>query len=106
MSRLRNMLRSLAYDRREPPRHSEHLPSRTTLLLYTDGLVERPGEDIGNSLHRPRQHAAAPAREPVDVLCDERPTLAKETRTTSHSSLHACPLHGNVTRASTATTRC
>ncbi|BBC91992.1 PP2C family protein-serine/threonine phosphatase [Streptomyces griseofuscus] len=47
------------------------LPPGATLLLYTDGLVERPGEDIGRGLTRLRQHAAALAREPLAVFRDE-----------------------------------
>lgn len=47
------------------------LPSGATLLLYTDGLIERPGEDIGRGLTRLRQHAAALAREPLAVFRDE-----------------------------------
>lgn len=47
------------------------LPSGSTLLLYTDGLIERPGEDIGRGLTRLRQHATALAREPLAVLRDE-----------------------------------
>ena len=50
---------------------SAELPSGATLLLYTDGLVERPGEDIGRGLTRLRQHAAALAREPLPVFRDE-----------------------------------
>ncbi|MFD8613515.1 MULTISPECIES: PP2C family protein-serine/threonine phosphatase [unclassified Streptomyces] len=43
----------------------------STLLFYTDGLVERPGEDIGRGLTRLRQHATALAREPLPVFLDE-----------------------------------
>ncbi|MFE6667462.1 PP2C family protein-serine/threonine phosphatase [Streptomyces sp. NPDC057697] len=47
------------------------LPADSTLLFYTDGLIERPGEDIGRGLTRLRQHAAALAREPLSIFCDE-----------------------------------
>ncbi|BFO18756.1 hypothetical protein SHKM778_51440 [Streptomyces sp. KM77-8] len=39
--------------------------------LYTDGLFERRGEHLNAALERPRRHAGAPAREPLDALCDE-----------------------------------
>ncbi|GAA2479996.1 hypothetical protein GCM10010406_15270 [Streptomyces thermolineatus] len=53
------------------PSATTPMPERSTLLLYTDGLVERPGESLDHSLARLRQHAAALAREPLDVFCDE-----------------------------------
>jgi len=50
---------------------TESLPARSTLLLYTDGLIERRGETLDQSLTRLRQHAAALARETPDTFCDE-----------------------------------
>ncbi len=59
----------------DPHRHRSHatarLPARSTLLLYTDGLIERRGESLDMGLTRLRQHAAALAREPLPTLCDE-----------------------------------
>ncbi|MFH8369374.1 PP2C family protein-serine/threonine phosphatase [Streptomyces sp. NPDC018031] len=49
----------------------EPMPADSTLLLYTDGLIERPGESLEEGLARLRQHAAALAREPLDTFCDE-----------------------------------
>ncbi|MEU1042452.1 GAF domain-containing SpoIIE family protein phosphatase [Streptomyces sp. NPDC005551] len=43
----------------------------STILLYTDGLLERRGENLDNGLTRLRQHAAALHSRPLDVLCDE-----------------------------------
>jgi PAS domain S-box-containing protein len=43
----------------------------STLLLYTDGLVERPGEDIDTSLERLRQRAESMAMAPLEHFCDE-----------------------------------
>lgn len=46
------------------------LPRGSTLLLYTDGLIERPGEDIGRGLTRLRQHGASLAELPLQEFCD------------------------------------
>ncbi|MFE5038883.1 PP2C family protein-serine/threonine phosphatase [Streptomyces sp. NPDC056683] len=55
------------------PRHhaTETLPARSTVLMYTDGLIERRGEDLHHGMTRLRQHAAALARENLDTFCDE-----------------------------------
>ncbi|MFD0318969.1 SpoIIE family protein phosphatase [Streptomyces flavalbus] len=55
------------------PRPSAHdeLPPYSTLLFFTDGLIERRGEPIDDALERLRQHTGAYARAPLDVFCDE-----------------------------------
>ncbi|GAA2909374.1 hypothetical protein GCM10010524_46120 [Streptomyces mexicanus] len=55
------------------PRHSaqDHLPLESTLLLFTDGLIERRGEPLDEAMTRLRRHAARQARTPLDVFCDE-----------------------------------
>ncbi|MER6734559.1 hypothetical protein [Streptomyces puniciscabiei] len=40
-------------------------------VVGEDGLVERRGEPLDHGLTRLRRHAAALAREPLDVFCDE-----------------------------------
>lgn len=50
--------------------HTTELPAGSTLLLYTDGLAERRGEDLGAGLARLRGNAAALAELPLDDLCD------------------------------------
>ncbi|WP_246074551.1 SpoIIE family protein phosphatase [Nonomuraea terrae] len=47
------------------------LPPRSTLLLYTDGLVEVPGEHLDLGLERLRRAASSLARAPLDAFCDE-----------------------------------
>ncbi|QFG22291.1 SpoIIE family protein phosphatase [Actinomadura sp. WMMB 499] len=49
---------------------TEALPPGATLLLYTDGLVERPGEHLDIGLERLRERASALARDPLDTFCD------------------------------------
>ncbi|MFE7647939.1 SpoIIE family protein phosphatase [Streptomyces phaeoluteigriseus] len=53
------------------PRARDAIPARSTVLLYTDGLIERRDESLDDAMDRLRRHAAALAREPLDVFCDE-----------------------------------
>ncbi|MEU3949592.1 SpoIIE family protein phosphatase [Streptomyces sp. NPDC029526] len=48
----------------------EPLPPGATLLLYTDGLVERRAEDLTAGLERLRRQASDLAGAPLDVCCD------------------------------------
>ncbi|NRQ37376.1 SpoIIE family protein phosphatase, partial [Nonomuraea sp. NN258] len=57
------------------------LPSDSTLLLYTDGLVEVPGSDLDTGLDRLRAHAATLARLPVQDFCDQVLACAPSPRT-------------------------
>ncbi|MER5444559.1 SpoIIE family protein phosphatase [Streptomyces sp. NPDC002766] len=52
------------------PSAAHALPPGSTLLLYTDGLIEIPGSDLDTGLGRLRSHALALAHEPLDTLCD------------------------------------
>jgi PAS domain S-box-containing protein len=47
------------------------LPPRSTLVFYTDGLVEAPGHSLDVGLDRLRRHAAALVHRPLDGFCDE-----------------------------------
>jgi serine phosphatase RsbU (regulator of sigma subunit) len=47
------------------------LPPGSTLLVYTDGLVERRDRSLDDGLARFRAAAAALADQPVDQVCDE-----------------------------------
>ncbi|MFF6783584.1 SpoIIE family protein phosphatase [Streptomyces sp. NPDC012510] len=46
------------------------LPPQSTLVLYTDGLIESPGHTLDRGMARLRQHAAALAHRPLHVFCD------------------------------------
>ncbi|NEA21891.1 SpoIIE family protein phosphatase [Actinomadura bangladeshensis] len=48
----------------------EPLPPRSTLLLYTDGLVEHPGENLEVGLARLRRKASELAAAPLHAFCD------------------------------------
>lgn len=51
--------------------HTAVLPPLSTLLLYTDGLVERRDSPLEHGLARLRQALAPLAAEPLDTVCDE-----------------------------------
>ncbi|GAA3756281.1 serine phosphatase RsbU (regulator of sigma subunit) [Spinactinospora alkalitolerans] len=57
-------------DSRVRPDAEEELPPRSTLLLYTDGLIERRGESLHRGMTRLRRQAAALAGAPVGDFCD------------------------------------
>ncbi|MFI9593980.1 SpoIIE family protein phosphatase [Nonomuraea sp. NPDC052265] len=57
------------------------LPPGSTLLLYTDGLVEVPGVNLDTSLARLRRHAATLARRPLQDFCEQVLALAPSPRT-------------------------
>ena len=50
--------------------HARCLPPDSTLLLYTDGLVERRGQDLDAGLELLGRRLAALASEPLERLCD------------------------------------
>lgn len=56
-----------------PPRSdtSDVLPPGSTLLLYTDGLIESPRHSIDDGLERLRRQAAALVHRPLEVFTDE-----------------------------------
>ncbi|TWV46121.1 SpoIIE family protein phosphatase [Streptomyces misionensis] len=47
------------------------LPPDSTLVLYTDGLVEKPGQTLDDGLGRLRRHAAALAHRPLPSFTDQ-----------------------------------
>ncbi|MBC7268958.1 MAG: SpoIIE family protein phosphatase [Streptomyces sp.] len=57
------------------------LPPGATLLLYTDGLIEVPGESIEEGLERLRRNAASLAHRPLESFTDD---LVARTRPTDN----------------------
>nr|WP_275409155.1 GAF domain-containing SpoIIE family protein phosphatase [Streptomyces sp. SID12501] len=53
------------------PTATQPLPPGSTLLLYTDGLIEIPGSDLDTGMSRLRRHALDLAHAPLDTLCDQ-----------------------------------
>ncbi|WP_405696698.1 SpoIIE family protein phosphatase [Streptomyces coelicoflavus] len=53
------------------PNAMHPLEPGSTLLLYTDGLVETPGSDLDTGLEELRRHALALVHEPLDRLCED-----------------------------------
>ncbi|MWA02694.1 SpoIIE family protein phosphatase [Actinomadura sp. LD22] len=53
------------------PNGTCELPPRSTLLLYTDGLIETRGTDLGDSLTGLRRHSSRLARLPLPGMCDQ-----------------------------------
>ncbi|MFI0257658.1 SpoIIE family protein phosphatase [Streptomyces sp. NPDC017056] len=53
------------------PGAANPFPAHSTVLLYTDGLIERRDESLDHAMDRLRRYTAALAREPLDVFCDE-----------------------------------
>ena len=47
------------------------VPPHATVLLYTDGLIERRDEPLDRAMATLRRRTAALAREPLDTFCDE-----------------------------------
>ncbi|WP_329179214.1 SpoIIE family protein phosphatase [Streptomyces sp. NBC_01477] len=59
------------------------LPSRSTLILYTDGLVESRDRSIDDGLERLRKHAASLAHRPLPAFTD---LLLERTRPTNEEN--------------------
>ncbi len=61
-----------AWDK-QPPRSAAqaHLPPGSLVLLYTDGLIERPGEPLDQGFARLQRAAARCAELPVTQVCTE-----------------------------------
>jgi PAS domain S-box-containing protein len=63
------------------PAVRRRLPAGSVLALYTDGLIEQPGQDIGTGMSRLARALADGPAHPLDDLCDSvLTTLAPRPR--------------------------
>ncbi|QIQ01031.1 SpoIIE family protein phosphatase [Streptomyces liangshanensis] len=62
------------------PTVTTELPPGSTLLLYTDGLIESRTQDIDSGLLRLRRYAAAHHTQPLDRLCVDLARHLGDTR--------------------------
>ena len=69
------------------------LPRGATVLLYTDGLVERPGSDLDVGVDRLNRLAIELAHLPLDELCDQLLDRLVDGRPTDDVALVAVRLH-------------
>ncbi|GAA2745784.1 SpoIIE family protein phosphatase [Kitasatospora cinereorecta] len=60
--------------------HRQSIRPGDTLVLYTDGLVEVPGEDLADGIARLREAAARARTLPVGELCDRLITEVADVR--------------------------
>jgi PAS domain S-box-containing protein len=65
----------------------------STVLLYTDGLIERRDADLDTGLHRLRTHLAELADLPLPQLCDELITRLVDGKPEDDVALVAVRLH-------------
>jgi serine phosphatase RsbU (regulator of sigma subunit) len=64
------LLLGVAPERVRPDATAE-VPPGSTLLLYTDGLIESPGRSLDEGLDRLRRHAASLAHLPLETFTDQ-----------------------------------
>jgi serine/threonine protein phosphatase PrpC len=69
------------------------LDSGSTVLLYTDGLIERRDADLDTGLARLRTHLAELADLPLQQLCDELITRLVDGKPEDDVALVAVRLH-------------
>jgi serine phosphatase RsbU (regulator of sigma subunit) len=69
------------------------LDRETTVLLYTDGLIERRGSSLDEGMERLRAAAAELADRPLDELCDELLERLVDGRPEDDVALVAIRLH-------------
>jgi len=77
---------------RTPPRTEEEiiLPTGATLLLYTDGLVERRGTDLTDNLSALVTRVTADARNLIEPLCDDLLANAPTDDDIAVLAIHVC----------------
>jgi serine phosphatase RsbU (regulator of sigma subunit) len=91
---------ALPADERRPSREVE-LRHGSMLLLFTDGLVEVPGESISDSIDRLKSVTADAARTGPDALCEQLISSRGSTQRRDDVAILAVRLtEANTTRAS------
>ncbi|MEU3844295.1 SpoIIE family protein phosphatase [Streptomyces sp. NPDC028635] len=72
------------------------LPPGSTLVMYTDGLIEERGHSLDEGLQRLRRHAAALAHRPLDSFTDQLLRRVRPADNDDDVALLALrtPLHG------------
>lgn len=73
--------------------HTRRLPPSTTLLLYTDGLVERRGQDLDIGMSLLARNLATLLERPLEELCDELLAAMLPDGTDDDVALVAVRLH-------------
>ncbi|MDQ2789872.1 MAG: hypothetical protein DLM60_16425 [Pseudonocardiales bacterium] len=77
----------------QTPRHTESeitLTAGTTLLFYTDGLVERRGTDLADNLSALATRVAAGAHHLIEPLCDDLLADAPTDDDIAVLAIHVC----------------
>jgi serine phosphatase RsbU (regulator of sigma subunit) len=72
------------------------LPPGSTLVFYTDGLVEARGQSLDAGLRRMRQHAASLAHRPLDSFADQLLERARPSTNDDDVALLAVRIPGEA----------
>ncbi|MEV0999707.1 GAF domain-containing SpoIIE family protein phosphatase [Nonomuraea sp. NPDC050202] len=76
------------------PDHAQLIPAGSTLLMYTDGLVESPAHSLDEGLDDLARHASGLRRLPLEEMCDQLLSRRRGDRFTDDVALLALRLAG------------
>lgn len=71
------------------------LPAGSTLVFYTDGLIEARGQSLDTGLRRMRRHAASLAHRPLDSFADQLLERARPSTNDDDAALLAVRIPAN-----------